>query len=228
MWSIFFGSLAAIGLGGHLASRCIKTRRAQEEAPQRLFGAASAIFDESHFEATGSVGYPQLVGNYRGHFVQVRPVIDTLAVRKLPSLWLLVTIPTPLPLTATFDLMMRPAGPMTFSNFERLPVTLAHLPDFPELCVVRTDDPAQLPPFCLIAPHLGIFADPHGKELLITPKGLRIVWQLGEAERGRYGVFRQVEFGEVRLAPGLLQTILDRLIAIQQAVIQWKEASFHE
>jgi hypothetical protein len=123
---------------------------------------------------------------------------------------------------------MRPAGPMTFSNFERLPVTLAHLPDFPELCVVRTDDPAQLPPFCLIAPHLGIFADPYGKELLITPKGLRMVWQLGEAERGRYGVFRQVEFGEVRLAPGLLQTILDRLIAIQQAIIQWKEASFHE
>jgi len=52
--------------------------------------------------------------------------------------------------------------------------------------------------------------------------------ELGEAERGRYGVFRQVEFGEIRLAPGLLQTILDRLIAIQQAIIQWKEASFHE
>jgi hypothetical protein len=228
MWSAVFGSLAAVGFGTHLLSKFIKARRAHQEAPERLFGAASAIFDESYFEATGSVGYPQLVGNYRGHFVQVRPVIDTLAVRKLPSLWLLVTIPTPLPLTATFDLMMRPAGPMTFSNFERLPVTLAHLPDFPELCVVRTDDPAQLPPFCLIAPHLGIFADPHGKELLITPKGLRMVWQLGEAERGRYGVFRQVEFGEVRLAPGLLQTILDRLIAIQQAIIQWKEASFHE
>lgn len=65
-----------------------------------------------------------------------------------------------------------------------------------------------------------MFADPHAKELLITPKGVRIVWQLAEAERGRYGVFRQVEFGEVRLAPDLLRAILDRLIAIEQAIIR--------
>ena len=69
---------------------------------------------------------------------------------------------------------------MTFSSFERLPVTLPHLPDFPDGCVVRTNDARQLLPFCLIAPHLGMFADPHAKELLITPKGVRIVWQLAE------------------------------------------------
>jgi hypothetical protein len=224
MWSTVFGLLAALALGSHFVPRCIKAIRARQEAPERLFGAARAIFDESHFEATGSVGYPQLAGNYRGHRVQVRPVIDTLAVRKLPSLWLLVTIPNPLPLSATFDLMMRPAGPTTFSNFERLPITLRHLPGFPDLGVVRTDDPKHLPPSCLIAPHLGLFADPHAKELLITPKGVRIVWQLAEAERGRYGVFRQAEFGEVRLEPGLLRAILDQLIAIQQTIIQWKEA----
>lgn len=224
MWSTVFGSLAAAGFGSHLLSKFIKARRAHQEAPERLFGAARAMFDELYLEATGSIGYPQLAGHYRGYSVQVRPVIDTLAVRKLPSLWLLVTIPTPLPLTATFDLMMRPAGPMTFSSFERLPVTLPHLPDFPDGCVVRTNDARQLLPFCLIAPHLGMFADPHAKELLITPKGVRIVWQLAEAERGRYGVFRQVEFGEVRLAPDLLRAILDRLIAIEQAIIRWKEA----
>src|SRR5919205_598335 len=167
MWSTVLGFLATIVFGSHLVSKLIRARRARREAPERLFGAATAIFDEAHLEATGTVGYPQLAGIYRGHRVQVRPVIDTLAVRKLPALWLLVTIPRPLPLTATFDLMMRPAGPMTFSNFERLPITLPHIPEFPELCVVRTDEPAQLPPLWLIAPHLEMFADPHAKELLI-------------------------------------------------------------
>ena len=117
--------------------------------------------------------------------------------------------------------MMRPAGPTTFSNFERLPIALDRLPDFPDFAIARTDDPDHLPPPHMIAPHLGMFNSPHAKELLITPKGVRIVWQLAEAERGRYGIFRQAEFGDVRLEPELLSTILDRLVAIRQSVIDW-------
>jgi hypothetical protein len=224
MWSTVLGTLAALAVGVHLVSRYRKASRARREAPDRLFGSARAVLSGSYFEDTGSVGYPQLVGHYRGHPVQVRAVVDTLAVRKLPSLWLLVTIPEALPLKATFDLMMRPTGPTTFSNFERLPIALDRLPDFPDFSIVRTDDPNHLPPPHVIVPHLGMFASPRGKELLITPKGVRIVWQLAEAERGRYGIFRQAEFGDVRLEPELLSTILDRLIAIRQSIIAWSGA----
>jgi hypothetical protein len=222
MWTTILGTLAALALGTHLVLRFLRAVRAQREAPDRLFGMARAILDDSRFEPTGAVGYPQLAGRYRGHHVQVRAVIDTLAVRKLPSLWLLVTIPEPLPLKATFDLMMRAAGSTTFSNFERLPLAVERFPDFPAHGTVRTDDPEHLPPPHVIAPHLGIFSDPHAKELLITPKGVRIVWQLGEAERGPYGIFRQAEFGDARLEPGLLAAILDRLIAIRGSVIDWR------
>jgi len=221
MWSTVFGTLAALAIGAHLVSRYRKASRAQREAPDRLFGAARAVLSDSYFEATGSVGYPQLAGRYLGHPVRVRAVVDTLAVRKLPSLWLLVTIPEPLPLKATFDVMMRPAGPTTFSNFERLPIALDRLPDFPEFAIARTDDPDHLPPPHMIAPHLGMFTSPRAKELLITPNGVRIVWQLAEAERGRYGIFREAEFGDVRLEPELLSTILDQLVAIRQSVIDW-------
>ncbi|MGE0146994.1 MAG: hypothetical protein AB7R87_06375, partial [Parvibaculaceae bacterium] len=166
---------------------------------------------------------PQLVGRYRDLPVRLQPVIDTLAIRKLPSLWLLATIPEPLPLIATFDLMMRPSGPTTFSNFDHLPVTLDRLPDLPLYAVVRTDDAGHVLPHHVAAPHLDVFADARAKELLITPKGLRLVWQVAEADRARYGVFRQAEFGEVALDAQLVRDLLDRLIALRKSILDWAD-----
>jgi len=221
--SSIIGVLAAIALTVLLVRRYFLARRRREEAPERLLGAAKTVLEEADFEERGKVGYPQLVGRYRGHVVQVRPVVDTLAIRKLPSLWLLVTIPEPLPVRATLDLMMRPAGPTTFSNFDHLPVTLERLPDFPEFGVVRTNDPQHVLPAHVIAPHLDLFQDKHAKELLITPKGVRLVWQIAEGDRTQYGIFRQAEFGDPRLAPELLAAILDRLISIRQAIMDWSK-----
>ena len=70
------------------------------------------------------------------------------------------------------------------------------MPGFPEGAVVRTDRRGVLFPRQRIADHLGIFADGRAKELLIMPNGVRIVWLLAEADRARYGVFRQAEFGD--------------------------------
>ena len=71
---------------------------------------------------------------------------------------------------------------------------------------------------------LGLFGGPRAKELLITPKGVRMVWLLAEAERGRYGLLRQAEFGDARIEPDLLRTILERLILIRQSIIRWSTA----
>jgi hypothetical protein len=167
------------------------------------------------------VGSHRLVGRYQGLPVQAQTIIDTLSVRKLPSLWLMVTIPDPLPLKATFDLMMRPSGPTTFSNFDDLPATIERPADFPEHAVLRTDDPDHILPNHVIAPHLTPFSGTQAKELLITPKGLRMVIQLGEAERARYGVFRQAEFGETKLGAALFRDILDGLLALRADILDW-------
>ena len=87
----------------------------------------------------------------------MKAITDTLALRKLPSLWLMVTLPGELPVKATFDLMMRPAGPTTFSNFDHLPATVTAPPDFPIDAVIRTDDPANMLPQHVVAPHLEPF-----------------------------------------------------------------------
>jgi hypothetical protein len=104
-------------------------------------------------------------------------------------------------------------------------MTLDALPDLPLYAVVRTDDPDHVLPHHLIAPHLDIFADPRAKELLVTSKGMRYVWQVAEAGRARYGVFRQAEFGEVELDPQLVRDLLDRLIALRKSILDWADRS---
>ena len=188
-------------------------------APQTLFGRVIPLLKGAAVEATGRVSYPRLTGRYAGVPVQIWPVVDTLAVRRLPALWLLVTMQTRLPVAAKLDFMMRPAGPTTFSNFDLLPHTLATPPGFPPDGVLRTDDRERAPPATWLSGHLGIFDQVRAKELLVTPQGLRLVWLLAEAERARYGVFRQAEFGVVEIDPGVLEDLLKRLLALRESIL---------
>lgn len=222
MWRTILGTGLTVALATHFALSLRREFRRRRQAPEAFFGRAQAVIDDARLEPTGMLGYPELLGAYRGQAVRIRPVIDTLAVRKLPSLWLLVTIPEPLPIEATFDLMMRPAGPTTFSNFEKLPFIIGTPPGFPVDAVIRTDDPSRLLPTEVVAPHLRLFDHAAAKELLVSPKGLRIVWLMSEGERARYGIFRQAEFGDVLLLPDLLQEILEELIALRVSIDDWK------
>lgn len=213
------GLLIACGLALLLIRRAVDRRARAAAEPQRLFENVAGLLENPRLDPTGTVGVHRLVGDWRGLPVQVQTVVDTLAVRKLPSLWLMVTIPDALPLSATFDLMMRPASATSFSNYDHLAHGVALPPGFPEHAGLRTDNPAGLLPASLITPHLDVFDNPRTKELLISPKGLRLVVQLAEADRARYGVFRQADFGTVTLEPEAVLDILHRLARIRQAIL---------
>lgn len=220
-WQTAIGILAGLGLAFLLVRQLLAASARRAAEPDILFGQAQNILENPRLESTGTVGVLRLLGEWNGLPVQVQTVVDTLAVRKLPSLWLMVTIPEPLPLHSTFDLMMRAAGPTSFSNFDLLPHAVQVPSGFPEHAVIRTDDPAHLLPAHVIAPHLGAFDNPRMKELLISPKGLRLVKQMAEADRARYGVFRQADFGAAVLEASTLQDMLVRLAAIRRAILDW-------
>jgi hypothetical protein len=150
----------------------------------------------------------------------LRTIVDTLATRKLPARWVSVSITEKVAVPATFDMMMRPGSPTTFSNFDNLQHTLPKAPGFPAEAVLRTDLTGARFPQGLIADHLELFSEGRAKELLITPNGVRIVWLLAEAERARYGVFRQAAFGDARIDPALVQRLLASLSALRDAINQ--------
>lgn len=217
--STFIGIAALVAAFLFLIRRYLRERERRRQEPLRFYARATPLLENAELQDTGSAGYPRLVGSYHGLPVQVLPVVDTLPTRRLPALWVLVTLQCALPVSARFDLMMRPNAPTTFSNFDLLPVTIQTPHGFPEYGVLRTDDPQKILSPQVVAPHLDVFEDSRAKELLITPNGVRLVWLLAEANRARYGVFRQADFGEADLDPSVLQNLLDRLLALRQAIL---------
>ncbi|HUQ35436.1 MAG TPA: hypothetical protein VM144_03570 [Aestuariivirga sp.] len=223
MWGMVLGLVALAVLGARLVYVFRRKQRQKAAATEFLFADVLEVVEKPVFEQRGADEFPRLSGTYRGFPVQIYPLVDTLATRRLPALWLMVTLQDKLPVIAHFDLMMRPAGPTTFSNFDHLPHTLDRQEGFPEQAVIRTDNAEGVLRASLLEPHLEPFFGPRAKELLITQNGLRIVWLLAEAERVRYGVLRQAEFGQVQIEGQLARDILDRLIAIRKDVLAWEK-----
>ena len=221
MWSAVLGVVAIAALGARLVYNFQKARARRQANTEMLFAGVLKVTEEPRFEQQDERGFPRLSGRYGGFPIQIKPVVDTLAIRRLPALWLLVTLQDRLPVKARFDMMMRPAGPTTFSNFDLLPQTLELPKGFPEHAVIRTDDADEVIPASIIKPHAGLFFGPRAKELLITENGVRMVWLLAEADRARYGIFRQAEFGTVEIDPKVLKDILDCLLAIRQTILDW-------
>jgi hypothetical protein len=186
------------------------------------FDSCLPLFDSYTISQTG-IEYPRLVGKIEGREVQVTPIIDTLSVRKLPSLWLLVTVPHLMPVTATFDLLMRPLGTESFTNHHLLPVTLPTPAGWPVSAIIRTDNPAGIPPEHVLEPFVAKFDRREAKELLITPKGVRIVVQAAQAMRGYYLVYRLVNFETSALDKDLLEEIIRDLFQLIAAITAWND-----
>lgn len=213
-------ALAALGLW--LGLRLVRETRERAAARAAYFDAVKSLFDggETRLQPTG---FPRMTGRRAGLAFDLQAVPDTLTFRKLPALWVLVTLPEPLPLQATLDLLARASGNEPFTHFATLPQSLPTPPDLPKDVAVRSDDATRIAPPDLIARHADLFTDPNVKELVLSPKGLRIVILAEEAHRGRFLIFREAEMGRVPLPPSRLEPLLDRLAAIRQDVLALKD-----
>jgi hypothetical protein len=212
--------LAALSLW--LGLRLIRESRQRAEGRAAYFNAVKPLFDGGETRVQPS-GFPRMTGQRAGMAFDLQVVPDTLSFRKLPALWLLVTLPEALPLRATLDLMARPSGHEPFSRFANLPQSLPTPPGLPKDIAIRSDEAGLIPPAELVARHADLFADPLVKELVLAPNGLRIVILAEEADRSRYLIFREAEMGRTPLAPDRLGPLLDRLAAIRQDVLALKE-----
>jgi hypothetical protein len=179
----------------------------------RLLEAAGGLIQIDSTRRLAS-GFMRVEGQDGEARVILNPILDTLSARKLPVLWLSLTRIEPLPVTGSFNVMMRPSSTEVFSRFHELPITLDTPAGFPETCQVRCDGPGPYPPAELIARHLRPFHDGRAKELLITAQGIRIVWLVAEGERSNYLLFRDSEFGVDALPRGDLAFMLEAARAL--------------
>ena len=215
-------ALGCAALGLWLALRLIRETQTRARARADYFTAVKPLFDGGQ-RRLQPTGFPRMTGRRNGLAFDLQAIPDTLTFRKLPALWVLVTLPDPMPLRGTLNILARPSGSESFTHFPALPQSLPTPPGWPADVSFRTDDAAHCPPLDLIDPHRALFDDPKVKELVLSPKGLRIVLLAEEADRGRYLIFRDAEMGQTPLAPARLSPILDRLAALRQDVLSRKD-----
>ena len=184
----------------------------------QFFTGCLNLFESYHITQEGPL-FPELTARYRGYEVRLAPLIDDMAWRRVPVLWLRVTVLKPNQHKGILDLLIRPGSVEVFSPSAELHHHLKMPEGWPEQALLCTDDPDALAPLECITPHLATFADPFMKELVVTERGVRVVRMIAQANRLHYAVFREVRFKEDNhLDPAIAATLLDTAIRIAEAV----------
>lgn len=209
-WLMVLGAVL-LAIAGTLLLRLRRERAERERSRVGYFDRCIPLLGNSRRQTTAH-GFPRVAGDYRGRRFDLQAVPDTLTFRKLPALWLLVTLPVPMPVPATVDILRNAVGGEVFSKFSSLPVQIRPPAHYPEDLSVRTDAPEAMTDDSLVSRYLDLFDTPQVKELVIAPQGLRIVRLAEEANRNRYLIFRDAEMGRDPLDPAKLIPLLDRLV----------------
>src|SRR5687767_12686622 len=168
----------------------VAQRRQLRARRRACFDACAASLETPDIRQVGT-DYPVLRGRYRGRDVRIEPIVDDLSVRKLPQLWAVVTLRAALPCRATVDAIARPQNTEFYSFWSRLRHDVRQGAGWPADVAVRTDDPLALPPAHVMDRLARVFDDVRTKELVISPRGVRLVYQLAQADRGGYLALRQ-------------------------------------
>ena len=216
----FISTIVAAAIAYFLIKRTMAKAERQKQIPNLLFAEVASIFTDAEIKAGESLGSHVLTGLYADHQFELKTITDTLNTRKLPSLWLMITLKLPIPIKHTLDIMLRPAGPSTFSNFDFLPIIIPTPSGFPEQAVLHSDEDRSPFNLNLLKPILSFFKNPHAKEFLATPNGLRLVTQLGEAERARYLVAREARFESTIIDAAETKHALQLLLALKNDLQQ--------
>lgn len=209
---------ASAGVAALLAAwqRCVVRREASRRA--LAFADCDKLLSDSALVDTGT-DYPRLQGHYGGLRVEIQPLLDHVGFRKVPSVWMAVTAHAQLPLGGSFDVLMRPRNIEFYAASSRLEQRIDLPAGWPVDHLAKVSPAGWEPPLeTLRAAAADWLQEPTLKELLVTPRGLRLVVRLGGVDRGSYLVLRSLRPESDRVPRALLQSVLDGALRIARAV----------
>jgi hypothetical protein len=194
-WMYWRNRRATLSARGHLLNECA----------QLLEGAVIT---------RNEAGYAMLEGCYRGYPVRLTLEEDHIAPRKIPSLWLHVTVEGRNSAWGTLDMLVRPQNIEFYSPSWHWDGSVEPLPNWPAHAVYRT---CSTPPdLKLIDPAVRLFfTDEKAKELLLTPQRLRMTYQAKQAERGDYLLLRATTFDAQPLPAQAIAGLVDQAVQLR-------------
>lgn len=213
-----FLAVLVAGLAG-LGWLLNRERSALWRRRRALLADCRPLFERAE-QADGVGGFPRLAGEIAGRRVVVELLPDTLTLRRLPQLWLCLTVMTPLPGGAAFGVLARPSGGEFYARTPDLPVRLEPPAGLlPEDVMVRGRRRGAA--FLAQAERAiaDLMADARVKEVLVMPAGLRVIFQAAEGNRGQHLLLRQCDFGDKRFDPALFMRLYDGLEEIARTLL---------
>jgi len=205
----------AVVAAGLVALAVLHRRARAADAAQRwrLFADVVPLLDDARL--TGERGdHPVLTGRLHGRPVALRVIVDAVALRKLPVLWVEVVVHRPLAVPGTLNVLLRPLGTEFFSPDSGFTHELAPPTGVPRPVRVSCAGPGRAPSPEVLAPAVALLADPDTKELGVGRGGLRVVLRVAEAEQASYRSTRRAVFDRPRLRPDALT----RAVAVLEEV----------
>lgn len=199
----------------------VQRAHAQRIAAERraLLADALPLFEDATVSQLG-IGYPTLNGTDGGHRVAVQLVVDSLTLRRLPRLWLVVSVFRPTGLPGPVDILCEPQVPAMVTPAERFRHVHAAPAGWPDDVRIATPGPAApgLEPF---GEAVAVLAEPETKGILAGPGGVRIVQELARGDLGHWRVVRRVKFD----VDAVSRARIARLVAAAQQVAAHEPAA---
>jgi hypothetical protein len=210
----------ATGLAGLVAAWWWQRRAQRGFAARRaaIFDDCRAMLERAELARPGS-DYPLLRGAYSGRRFLLQPLLDHVGYRKVPSLWLVITSDEPLPVGGSVDILFRPANIEFYSGIDGLPERIHLPPEWPVHHMARVGPAGWKPPLATMRAALGDAGDnPDLKEVVLTPRGVRLVVRVCDVERSHYMVLRSMLPQVERIPPEWLAYWLDTVAALADSV----------
>lgn len=208
-----------------LSVRTISDHRTALSQRRGLLDEAAGLFSNAHISFSPD-HFPILTGRLDdGRKAKVELIADTMVFRRLPQLWLRVTLSeTGERHRPTIGALARPTGAEYYSLVHDMPEWMTP-PETEASLLMRGDGqatPWQVERVSAILRNL--FADPTVKEAVITPRGTRVIRQAAQGEPGAHLLLRQIRFPVTAISADLVRLAIAEANALSETLAETETA----
>jgi hypothetical protein len=202
-----------------LVARAVQDHRSALAMRRGLLDEVAGLFGNARITLAPD-SFPRLRAHLAdGREVKIELIADTLVFRRLPQLWLQVTlVETAARPRPSLGVLARPTGAEFYSTVHDLPQWIDP-PQMDAPLLMRGDGRASPAQIERASAHFrSLFSDSTVKEATITPRGVRLIRQAAQGDRGSHLILRQTRFPFAPVSREMVQKTIAEAEALRQAL----------
>src|SRR5262245_4962436 len=216
--SLAFMAFVAASTAG-LSMMALREHRSALKLRNGMLNSAAGLLTDARISIARDQ-FPVLMGRLGDQRqIRIELVADTLVFRRLPQLWLKITLNERHEVRRpTIGALARPTGAEFYSLVHDLPQWIEP-PQMSAPLLMRGDGSASASQIERVAATFKtLFSDPTVKEAAITPRGVRLIRQAAQGDRGAHLILRQTSFPLTEISPDLVRKAIAEVEALSETL----------